>query len=132
MIHVDLDDARVGAADGEVLFKPHGGNAPYLEQVAEALGTIHDGLTAAPAMFALFNELNLIQPVQLNVDLGDGLTYNLPNFYTIGADEFASLSAHDLQRLNRSGFLAAAVFVRPSIANVRRLIEIKQRKRAAA
>lgn len=128
-IHVDLDDPRVGAADGEPLFKPHGGNAPYLEHVAEALLTIHEGLGAARAMFAMFFELDLIQPIELNVDLGDGLTYNIPNFFTVGAELFSALDGDALQRLNHSGLLAAAILVRASLGNLDRLIELKNRKR---
>lgn len=129
-IHVDLDDPRVGTDDGEPLFKPHGGNAPYLEHAAEALITIHEGLAAAPAMFALFEELGLIQPVALNVDLGDGLTYNLPNFFTVGAEAFAALDGEGLERLNQSGFLPAAILVRSSLGNMSRLIELKNARRA--
>jgi hypothetical protein len=129
MIHIDLDDPRVGAPEGEPLFMPHGGNAPYLEHVAEALFTIHEGLAVAPAMFALFDELGLIQPIELNVDLGDGLSYTIPNFFTIGQEPFAALSGEALERLNRSGFLAPAVFIRGSLGNLNRLIELKNRAR---
>jgi hypothetical protein len=127
-LHIDLDDPRVSEAEGEPLFKPHGGNTPYLEHVAEALHTIHEGLAAAPVMFSLFEELELIQPIQLKVELGDGLTYNLPNFFTVGEQQFRSLSGESLERLNRAGFLAAAIFVRASLGNIARLIELKNRK----
>ncbi|MEO5774951.1 MAG: SapC family protein [Sphingomicrobium sp.] len=131
IIHVDLDDPRVGEGEGEPLFKPHGGNAPYLDHVADALLTIHEGLGAAPAMFALFEELGLIQPIELNVDLGDGLTYRIPNFFTVGAEQFAALTGEALDRLNRSGFLPAAIFVRSSLGNIERLIELKNARRSA-
>jgi len=127
-LHIDLDDPRVGETEGEPLFKAHGGQTPYLEHVADALHTIHDGMQAAPAMFSLFEELELIQPIQLNVELGDGLTYNLPNFFTVGEQQFRSLAGEGLERLNRSGFLAAAIFVRASLGNIARLIELKNRK----
>ena len=127
-LHVDLDDPRVCEDDGQPVFKPHGGKAPYLEYVMDALHAVHDGLRTAPAMFALFDELGLIQPIALNVELGDGVTYNITNFFTIGAEQFAALDGEALERLNRSGFLAAAVHVRSSLGNVARLIELKNRK----
>ena len=126
-LHIDLDDPRVGESEGEPVFKPHGGNSPYLEYVMHALYTVHDGLRVAPAMFAAFEEFGLIQPVELNVEIGDGLTYSIPNFFTIGADQFSALGGEALERLHRSGFLAAAVHVRSSLANVERLIERKSR-----
>ena len=126
-LHIDLDDPRVSETDGEPVFKPHGGNSAYLEYVMDALYTVHDGLRAAPAMFAAFDQLGLIQPVELNVEIGDGLTYSIPNFFTIGAEQFASLGGEALEQLHRSGFLAAALHVRSSLGNVERLIERKSR-----
>ena len=126
-LHIDLDDPRVSESDGEPVFKPHGGNSAYLEYVMDALNTVHDGLRAAPAMFAAFEQLRLIQPVELNVEIGDGLTYSIPNFFTIGAEQFAALGGDALEQLHRSGFLAAAIHVRSSLGNVERLIERKSR-----
>lgn len=131
VLHIDLEDPRSGDPDGQPLFKPHGGTAPYLEHVTEALFAIHEGLAAAPSMFALLAELDLIQPIELNIDLGDGLTYSIPNFFTVGEEQLAGLGGQALDRLNRSGFLPAAVFLRSSLGNLGRLIELKNQRRAA-
>ena len=128
-VHIDLDDPRVSESDGEPLFKPHGGNAPYLEQIASALFTIHEGLAVAPTMFAAFEECGLIQPIGVDIAVGDGLTYNLPDLFTIAADQLAALTGSRLEQLQRPGFLAAAIFVRSSLGNVGRLIDLKNRKR---
>ena len=45
MIHVDLDDPRIGA-EGAPVFKPHGGNAPYLDAIAGVLQTLFVGMAA--------------------------------------------------------------------------------------
>jgi hypothetical protein len=130
-ILIDLDDPRVSESEGEPLFLPHGGAAPFLQQAAEALHTVHEGLELSRAMFAVFAELDLIQPVEINVEIGDGTRYRLPDFLTIGADRFAALSGAELERLNRAGFLAAAVHARSSLANIERLIELKTDKLAS-
>jgi hypothetical protein len=131
-IFVDLDDPRVGEAEGEPLFLRHGGNAPYLEQVADALRTVHHGLESSRAMFAAFAELDLLQPLAIEVRLGDGLEYQLGDFHTVGAEAFAALDGAALERLHRAGHLAAALFARASLANLNRLVELKNRKRGAA
>jgi hypothetical protein len=131
-IFVDLDDPRVGEREGEPLFLRHGGNAPYLEMVAEALRTVHQGLESSRAMFAAFAELELLQPLAIEVKLGDGLEYQLADFCTVGAEPFAALGGVALERLHRQGHLAAALFARASLANLGRLVELKNRKRAAA
>jgi hypothetical protein len=125
---IDLEDPRVSESEGEPLFKPHGGNAPALEEANFALHTIQDGIGVSRIMFSIFSELALLQPVNLNVEFGDGLTYNIPHMYTVGADALRELSAEGLSRLHKSGFLAHAIFVRSSLPNMRRLIELKGAK----
>jgi hypothetical protein len=130
IIVVDLDDPRVSESEGEPLFLPHGGAAPFLQQAMEALRTVHEGLRLGQTMVALLLELDLIAPVEINIDLGDGTHYRLPDLFTIGAEQFAALPAADLERLNRAGVLAAAIHVRSSLGNINRLVELKAGKLA--
>ena len=135
MIHVDLDDPRVRAAqngDGEPVFLPAGGNAPYLQHVARLLGVIYDGLEISKAMFAAFEAANLIEPVDVEIKLDEHTQYDLPELYTISQERFAGLDGEALQALHRSGFLAAAQWVLSSLGNVGFLVELKNRKRAGA
>lgn len=132
MIHVDLDDPRVGRAEGEPLFMPQGGNAPYLDHIARVLRGIHIGLEQSGRLYAAFEELGLLEPVLLEISLSDTETYKLPNHYTIGADRFAQLEGSALERLNKAGFLKTAVFAMASLANFSRLVELKSRKRLAS
>ena len=127
-VHVDLDDPRVGAGDGELLFKEHGGSSPYLDHVTSKLHLVHEGLVAAPQMFALFDELGLIQPIDIDVQLGDGTHYHLSAMFTIGMEQFQALTSDQLDRLHRSGFLAPAIFIRSSLPNLNWLVERKKRR----
>lgn len=130
MIHVDLDDPRIGTEEGQPLFLPHGGNAPYLEYVAGLLRTIYQGLEVAPSMFSAFEEAGLIEQVAVEIMLSETEKYDLPNLYTIGQDKLARLEGDALVRLHRSNFLLAAFLAVTSLANVNRLIELKNRKRS--
>ena len=69
-----------------------------------------------------------IEPAKL--EFGDGLTYNLPDMFTVGADALRELSAEGLSHLHKSGFLPHAIFARSSLPNMRRLIELKAAKLA--
>lgn len=124
-ILIDLDDPRVSETEGEPLFLPHGGAAPFLQRAAEALRTVQEGLELGSAMFGIFVELNLIRPVDINVEVGDGTRYRLPDLFSIDTERLADLSGADLERLNRAGFLAAAIHARSSLGNINRLIELK-------
>jgi hypothetical protein len=127
---VDLDDARVGEDEGEPLFRSLGGNAPLLEEAISALRTVHKGLPQANAMFGLFAELALLKSVNVQIQLGDGLEYLIPDVFSIDSAELASLSGQKLERLHSSGFLPHAIFARSSLANMSRLIELKAEKLA--
>lgn len=131
-IVIDLDDPRVSESEGEPLFLPHGGAAPFLQQAADALRTVHEGLALNRAMFARFAELDLIAPVEIKVEVEDGTRYRLPDLFTVDAGRFAGLSGAELESLNRAGFLAVAIHARCSLANINRLIELKTAKRASA
>jgi hypothetical protein len=130
-VHIDLDDPRVGEDAGQPLFRDQGGTTPYLDQVTRTLHVIREGLAAQQPMFALLDELDLLQPLGIEIRLNDGKNYNLPGFQTIGAEQFQKLSGNQLERLSKSGFLAATIFIRSSLPNMSRLIELKNRKLAA-
>lgn len=128
MIHIDLDHPRVSRSEGLPLFLPHGGNAPYLNHVSAVLRTIYVGLDALAPMFAAFEEAGLIQPISVEIELSDVRKYVLPNLFAINGGALAQLDGAALERLHKSGFLALAFFAAASLANVSRLIDLKNRK----
>ena len=132
MLHVDLDHPRIGAADGTMdgaaLFLPHGGHAPYLDHIVRVLQVVHDGIAARAAMFAAFEQADLIEPIALD----DETHYAVPDCYTIGAGRLAALDGAALQALHRAGFLRHAFLAASSLGNVTQLIERKNRRRRAA
>ncbi|MFL6725871.1 MAG: SapC family protein [Sphingomicrobium sp.] len=131
-ILIDLDDPRVSESEGALLFLPHGGAGPFLQQAAEALHIVREGLELSRLMFVLFAELDLIAPVEISVEVGDGTRYRLDNFFTISVEQFAALPGAALEQLSGAGFLAAAIYVRSSLGNINRLIELKTEKFASA
>lgn len=126
LIHVDLDDPRVGSG-GYPVFLPKGGNAPILERVSDVLRTITTGIEIEPAMFAALMAENLIQPVQLKIEIDATRRYDLAGFLTIDATALASLDGEALGRLHRAGFLGPAFAVAASLGNINALIEMKNR-----
>lgn len=132
MIHVDVDDPRVGMSDGLPVFREHGGNAPLLNHVSDVLRTIYEGLQTAPAIYAAWREAGLLQPITLQISLDDESAYELPDLLTVDRQALAELSGERLERLHRAGLLEGAILAAASLGNVQRLIELKTRKRAAA
>jgi len=126
VIHIDLDHPRVTPTGGEPLFLPHGGNAPALEHMADALRVIHEGVEAMRALGAALDAAALLQPVQLDVDVGGGRRYQVADVFAVDRQALATLDAAMLHRLNADGCLALAVLAAASLANIGRLAALKR------
>lgn len=129
-IHIDLDDPRVAAPDGEPLFLRHGGRTPYLQRIAAVLDAMRRGQEATEPFFAALVVSDLIQPVSLDINVGDGASYVVDDVFTVAQDRLAALTGPALERLHHSGFLRAAIMAAASIANVDRLVELKTARTA--
>lgn len=132
VVHIDLDHPRVSTTEGEPLFLKHGGNAPFLERTNRLLQLIYRGTVATGPMFKAFEEAGIIDPLDIEVSLDERTKYQLPGFFGISEEKFAKLDAAQLEKLNKPGFLHFALFVLASMGNLHWLIELKNRKRAAA
>lgn len=131
VINVDLDHPRISQTEGEPVFLRHGGNSPFLERANRMLQIIYKGTAVAGPMYAAFEEAGLIESVQIQIQLDDRAQYSLPGFLTISQERLAALDGVQLERLHKSGYLQLAMLVMTSLGNVPRLIELKNRRRAA-
>jgi hypothetical protein len=132
MIHVDLDNPRISETEGESVFLEMGGNSRYLDQIVSVLSGINEGIEISKAMFAMFTELNLIEPVNLEIKLDGEERYDVVGLHTISEPKLRELGADAVYRLHRSGFLQGAYLVMTSLNNVRRLIDRKRRRKVQA
>ncbi|GGY76992.1 SapC family protein [Cellvibrio zantedeschiae] len=129
VIHIDLDHPKVSQEDGYPLFLEHGGNSPYLEHIAKNLNVIHEGMAQQDAMFDMFSEFDLLEPIDIDVDLNNNERIKLVGNYTINEDKLTALSGEQLEKLNKKGFLPLAYAVITSLTNIRKLTEIKNNKK---
>jgi hypothetical protein len=129
VIHVDLDNPRISTTEGEPVFLPQGGNSRYLDRIGVTLQGIHSGLAVSKAMFAAFTALDLIEPVNVEIKFNAEEQYNLQGLYTISEEKLARLDGDSLFKLNTAGFLQGAFLVIASLNNVKKLIDMKHRRR---
>jgi hypothetical protein len=130
VVHVDIDSPRISRTEGEALFTPDGTNSPYLEQISNLLAGIHNGLDLSKAMFAAFTELELIEPVNLEIKITAEEGINVVGLQTINQRKLAELDGAALSRLHKAGFLECAFLVLASLGNVNRLLAMKQQRAA--
>jgi hypothetical protein len=129
VIHVDLDHPRISRTEGEAVFLPQGGNTRYLEHIITVLKGLHDGMAVSKAMFAAFDELGLIEPVKVEIKFNAEEQYDLLGLHTISEEKLRTLDGEALVKLNKAGFLQGAFLVLASLNNVKKLIDMKHRRR---
>jgi hypothetical protein len=130
MVHVDLDNPRVGASAGEPVFLPQGGSTEFLERMNSTLLAIHQGLQATPAFIAALLEHELLESFVFDIELDDGSQNRLAGFYTVNEERLEALDGHALERLHRASHLQAIYMAVASLSNFRDLIERKNRLHA--
>ena len=128
VIAVDMDNPRVGAEQGELVFEPFGGNTLYTDQVVEVLQQIEQGQGIVDEFVGALKEHDLLEPFALNVELNSGAKHSLQGFYTIHEEKLAALDGTVLADFSRRGILQACYMVIASMGNIARLIELKNRR----
>ena len=130
VVQVDLDHPRIAdaATPGSLaIFQPHGGQARPLEWAINALREIHLGREMAPVATRIFDELELVQSVALEVAVTETHVVRFEDYLAIEPDRIDALEGSALARLNAAGLLQPAVFAAASLGN---LGTLAARKRA--
>lgn len=109
--------------EGELVFLPSGGNSPFLEEVMRTLMLAHEGFSANQKMFKVFLDLELIEPLMLDIQFENGEHYTGNNYYTINQEKLYSLKENIVAKLHQSGYLQLAYLALFSLGNIKYLIE---------
>ncbi|MDO8345653.1 MAG: SapC family protein [Cellvibrio sp.] len=128
MVHIDVNHPKAICEDGQNLFLENGGNSPYLNHIAKTLEIINDGIPLTKLMFDAFNKHQLLESVVLDIEFQNQDKLKISGFETVNVGKLSCLNGEDLEELNRSGFLQAAYFIAASMSNIRKLIDLKNRK----
>ena len=137
MVHVDLDNPRVGTDVGESVFLEsvfleHGGTSEFLEHKNSVLLALFQGLQSTPAFVAALLEHDLLESFTLDIELDDGTRSRLAGFYAINEENLAGLDAATVGRLHQDGYLQPIYMAIASVSNFRALIDRVNRIDAAA
>ena len=132
VIHVDMAHPRVIGVRGERVFLADGSHSPYLQHILGVLRGIHDGVAEDQALASALDEMELIRPLSIDVDFGDGHGVTLGGLHGIDRQRLSALDAVSLSHLHRSGRLEAVYLLLASQLNLERLVGEKRRRLAAA
>jgi hypothetical protein len=132
VIHIDMDNPRVGADSGQPLFLAYGGDTPYLEKIMQTLQVIHQGAALDENFYATLDAMGLLEPVNIEISLSNIANVNLRDYFTINKDKLTQLGGEELEKLNKMGLLGLAYFALASLSNFNKLIKLKTKKMAIA
>ena len=128
-ICIDMDDPRVGD-EGEAVFLPMGGESGYLNYVNKALQTIEAGAQYNKTLFTLVEEMDLLEPVNIEIKLSNVEQVNFSNYYSVNQEKLSQLDGDSLAKLSQYGMLGPLYFILSSLGNFQRLIDLKNAKSA--
>ena len=102
---IDLDHPRVGAESGKSLFTEYGQPTRYLQSIIWAFQDLKPGIETSKFFVARLLELNLIEPVDIDVEFEDGSTHKCVGLYTVNQETFGRLPDEVVVELFRRGYL---------------------------
>jgi len=125
VLHIDLDHPRVSETEGEALFLPYGGNSAFLDNIASMMETLHQGMEDARRFVDQLLELQLLEPVTMEMKMDDGQPHQLIGFYAVHEEKLAALTSDQVMHLQQQGYLQAIYMTLASQAQVMRLLRLK-------
>ncbi|MEP6884194.1 MAG: SapC family protein [Gammaproteobacteria bacterium] len=129
---VDLESPHIQAQDGERLFQDDGRPSPYLQNLSSMMSALVSGSREAYAFTGKLAELNLIEPVQIDIELINRSETKLQGLYWIAAATLKALPAAQLAELRDLQYLEWMYFQMASIAHVSGLVARKNKRLAGA
>jgi hypothetical protein len=102
---IDLDHPRVGAESGKPLFTEYGQPTRYLQSIIWAFQDLKPGIDTSKFFVTRLLELNLIEPVDIDVEFEDGSTHKCLGLYTVNQETLSRLPDEVVVELFRRGYL---------------------------
>lgn len=126
-IALDMSSSQVQTGDGERLFHDDGQPSRYLQSITSILQALVSGSAEGYAFTGRLAELNLLEPVKLNIEFVDHSEARLGGLYWIAPAVLKALPATELAELRDREFLEWAYFQMASLAHVSSLVAKKNK-----
>ena len=127
-VHIDLGHPRIARGEeGIRLFDEVGQHSPYLDRVAAMLGDLDSGHRESAAFYAALEQLGLLEPMSLDVELNDGSKHRLVGYHVIAEERLRALDGAVLGALHRHGHLMPIFMALASLPNLAALVARKNR-----
>ena len=124
-VALDLDCSNIQTQEGERLFLDDGAPSKFLQDITSILSALVSGSREAYEFTGRLAELNLVEPVRIDVEFVDRSEAKLEGLYWIAAAALKALPAAQLAELRDRGFLEWLYFQMASVAHMSGLVARK-------
>lgn len=131
-VALDMSSPHLQTQEGERLFQEDGQPSQYLQNITSMLSVLVTGARESYAFTAKLAELDLIEPVRIDIEFFDRTQTKLEGLYWIAAAKLKTLPAAQLAELRDLEYLEWLYFQMASVAHVSVLVSRKNRRIAAA
>lgn len=123
---VYIDDAcdLVGEKEGELLFNEDGTPSPFLDNRQQLLSDLANSEIATQNFVKKVVELELLEPVVINVKYADGTQRNVNGIKTINESKLKGLSDETVLELHKAGYLGAMYAILMSLGQLNRIVQL--------
>jgi hypothetical protein len=126
-IAIDLSSPQIQTEGGERLFLEDGQPSKYLQDISSMLQALVNGTTEAYAFTGRLAELNLLEPVRIDVEFVDRSEAKLQGLYWIASAVLKALPAAQLAELRDREYLEWMYFQMASLSHLSSLVARKNR-----
>lgn len=126
-VAIDMASSSILSQGGERLFQDDGRPTAYLSNIMSMLKALVSGSTEAYEFTGRLAELNLIEPVRIEVEFVDASDTKLQGLYWIAEAVLKALPAAQLAELRDREFLQWMYFQMASVSHLSGLISRKNR-----
>ena len=121
-IAIDMSSSQVQTGEGERLFGDDGQPSKYLQSITSMLSALVSGSAEGYAFTGKLAELNLLEPVKINIEFVDHSEASLQGLYWIASAALKALPAAQLAELRDREFLEWLYFQMASLSHMSGLV----------
>jgi SapC len=121
-VAIDMNSPQIQAEEGERVFLDDGQPSKFLQNVTSMLSALVGGSKEAYAFTGRLAELNLFEPVRIEIEFVDGSNSKLQGLYRISAPTLKALPAAQLAELRDREFLEWMYFQMASLSHMPTLV----------
>ena len=131
VLHIDLASPRLSSTEGQAIFLPKGSPSAYTEEMAATLRLLHEHRDSGRDFAAALQRLGLLEPVAITFDVPGEGQIQFSGFQAINEEALATLDKDLLYSLHQQGYLESIYFAIASLANIPKLIRLRQQRAGA-